>query len=55
MHVCAYENRCPQKPEEDIGFPGAEVVGGCEVLGIKLKASVRVVRAINTELSVQFP
>lgn len=34
-------------------FPGAEVVGDCEVLGTKLKASIRVVRALNTEQSLQ--
>lgn len=54
-YVYVHEYRCPQKPEEDTGFPGAEVVGDCEVLGTKLKASIRVVRALNTEQSLQIP
>lgn len=30
MLLHALECRCPQKPEEDIGYPGAGATDGCE-------------------------
>lgn len=39
VHVCVsvcigvlrvFEYRCPQRPEDDIAFPGAGIIGGCE-------------------------
>ena len=42
-HMCM----CSQKPEEDAGFPGAGVRGGCELLGTELRPSARIVCILN--------
>lgn len=30
MWVCAHKQRCPRRPEEALGFPGAELTGSYE-------------------------
>ena len=31
VYVSACESKCPWRSEEGIGFPGAGVIGGCEL------------------------
>lgn len=50
--VCACEYGCPERPEEDVGSPGAVVTGSFELLGAKLGSFARAVCPDHWSMSV---